>query len=65
MWRARFAAPRSIASTPPSGSPPWCFSAFTVATRTIALGAMPPTGQTMSRNFSMPMSEPKPDSVTT
>jgi hypothetical protein len=32
---------------------------------TIALGAMFPTRQTMSRNFSIPMSEPKPDSVTT
>ncbi len=25
----------------------------------------PPSRQTMSKNFSMPMSEPKPDSVTT
>ncbi len=26
---------------------------------------MPPARQTMSKNFSIPMSEPKPDSVTT
>ena len=48
-----------------SSSPPWCFSARTVATRTIALGTMPPARQTMSMNFSIPMSEPKPDSVIT
>ena len=36
-----FAAPRSIASAPPSGSPPWCFSALTVATSTTALGRRP------------------------
>ena len=34
-------------------------------TKTTALGAMPPARQTMSKNFSIPMSEPKPDSVTT
>ena len=28
-----FSAPRSIASSPPSGSPPWCLSARTVVTR--------------------------------
>ena len=27
---------------PPSSSPPWCFSAWIVATRTTTLGAMPP-----------------------
>ena len=59
-----FAAPRSIASTPPSGSSPWCLSARAVATRTTAFGRSSPTRQTMSKNFSMPMSEPKPDSVT-
>ena len=48
-----------------SSRPPWCLSARTVATSTTALGRMPPLRQTMSKNFSMPMSEPKPDSVTT
>ena len=57
--------PASIASMPPSGWPPWCLSAFTVATSTDALGVRPPARQTMSKNFSMPMSEPKPLSVTT
>ena len=61
----RFADPAAIASAPPSGSPPWCLSAFTVATRTTALGVRLPTRQTMSMNFSMPMSAPNPDSVTT
>ena len=36
-----------------------------VATSTTALGLSPPARQTMSKNFSIPMSEPKPDSVTT
>ena len=36
-----------------------------MATTTIALGTMPPLRQTMSMSFSIPMSEPKPDSVTT
>jgi hypothetical protein len=31
----------------------------------VALGASPPKRQTMSKNFSAPMSDPKPDSVTT
>ena len=59
------AEPAAIASAPPSGLPPWCFSAFTVATRTTALGVRWPTRQTMSMNFSIPMSAPNPDSVTT
>ena len=59
------AEPAAIASAPPSGSPPWCLSAFTVATSTTALGVSSPTRQTMSKNFSMPMSAPKPDSVMT
>ena len=50
------AEPAAIASAPPSGSPPWCLSAFTVATSTTALGVSPPTRQTMSKNFSIPMS---------
>ena len=54
------AEPAAIASAPPSGSPPWCLSAFTVATSTTALGVSPPTRQTMSKNFSIPMSAPKP-----
>jgi hypothetical protein len=44
---------------------PWCLIARTVVTRTAALGTRPPKRQTMSKNFSMPMSDPKPDSVTT
>ena len=63
MWRARLAAPASISASPPSMSPPWCLSAFTVATRTTALGRSPPARQVMSKNFSMPMSEAKPLSV--
>ena len=46
--------PASIASMPPSGSPPWCFSAFTVATSTTASGRSFPARQTMSKNFSHP-----------
>ena len=48
-----------------SSTPPWCLIARTVVTRTTALGVRLPTRQTMSKNFSIPMSEPKPDSVTT
>ena len=44
---------------------PWCRSAFTVATSTTAAGSRPPIRQTMSTNFSKPMSAPKPLSVTT
>ena len=64
MWRARLAAPASISAVPPSTSPPWCLSARTVATSTTALGRRPPIRHVMSKNFSMPMSEAKPDSVT-
>ena len=49
----------------PSGEPPCTRSALTVATTTTAAGRMPPWRQTMSMNFCMPMSAPKPDSVTT
>ena len=63
MCRARFAAPASISAAPPSRSPPWCFSALTVATRTTALGRSPPMRQVMSKNFSIPMSDANPDSV--
>ena len=48
-----------------SSTPPWCLIARTVVTSTEADGASPPKRQTMSKNFSIPMSEPKPDSVTT
>ena len=48
-----------------SSIPPWCLIARTVVTSTAALGDRPPKRQTMSKNFSAPMSEPKPDSVTT
>ena len=71
-WRRTFAMPVSIAEMPcwrstrgSSAMPPWCLIARTVVTRTTALGCSPPKRQTMSKNFSMPMSEPKPDSVTT
>ena len=62
-WRCMLAAPRSIASTPPSGSSPWCLSARG-GHEDDGVRRSPPTRQTMSKNFSMPMSEPKPDSVT-
>ena len=58
-WRARFAPPSS------RSPPPWCLSAFAVATSTTAFGRSPPARQTMLKNFSIPMSEPKPLSVTT
>ena len=48
-----------------SATPPWCLIARTVVTSTTALGCSLPKRQTMSKNFSIPMSEPKPDSVTT
>ena len=48
-----------------SSTPPWCLIARTVVTSTTALGVSSPKRHTMSKNFSMPMSEPKPDSVTT
>ena len=44
-------------------SPPWCLSARTVATSTTTLGRRSPTRQVMSKNFSIPRSEAKPDSV--
>ena len=45
--------------------PLWCLIARTVVTSTAADGVSLPNRQTMSKNFSIPMSEPKPDSVTT
>ena len=60
---AASASPESARGS--SSSPPWCFSARTVATSTTADGAIPPLRHTMSKNFSIPMSEPKPDSVIT
>ena len=71
-WRRTFAIPTSIARSAcerstrgSSSTPPWCLIARTVVTSTTALGVSPPKRQTMSKNFSIPMSEPKPDSVTT
>ena len=71
-WRRTFAMPVSSAriawARPTRGSsstPPWCLIARTVVTSTTALGLSPPNRQTMSKNFSIPMSDPKPDSVTT
>ena len=46
-------------------SPPWCLTARTVVTSTTAFGRRLPKRQTMSKNFSIPMSDPNPDSVTT
>ena len=67
MWRSRFFEPSSIAFRPSapvaSRLPPWCLSALAVATITTAFGPNPPARQTMSMNFSMPRSEPKPASV--
>ena len=70
MWRPRLAEPSSIARRlsaaelrGSSSRPAWCFSALAVATITTALGANPPARQTMSMNFSIPRSEPKPASV--
>ena len=48
-----------------SVAPPCSFSALIVATSTTADGRMLPCRQTMSMNFSIPMSAPKPDSVMT
>ena len=47
-----------------SGTPPWSFSARTVATITTALGWMPALRHLMFMNFSAPRSAPKPASVT-
>lgn len=47
------------------GPPPWLFSALTVATITTALGLRPLVRHLMFINFSMPISAPKPASVTT
>ncbi len=67
---ARFSQPISISrnvsacvagfSSPP---PPCMQSARTVATTTTVCGRSPAERQTMSMNFSMPMSDAKPDSV--
>ena len=57
---ARFSCPsRSFAT------PPWYFSARTVATITTAEGVSPAMGHLMSKNFSAPKSAAKPASVTT
>ena len=60
---ARSACERSTRGS--SSTLPWCLIARTVVTSTTALGVSSPKRQTMSKNFSIPMSEPKPDSVTT
>ena len=59
------ASPRAWSTRGSSSMPPWCLSARTVATSTTALGRTPPLRQTMLKSFSIPMSEPKPDSVIT
>ena len=71
-WRRTLANPTSSAcklwarSTRGSSAiPQWCLIARTVVTSTAADGVSFPNRQTMSKNFSIPMSEPKPDSVTT
>uniref|UniRef100_A0A6B0VAI7 Uncharacterized protein n=1 Tax=Ixodes ricinus TaxID=34613 RepID=A0A6B0VAI7_IXORI len=78
MWRARlqkpwrsrgmFSQPYSGGSGDPSetgGPPPWTLRARSVATITTALGESPDARHLMSTNFSMPLSAPKPPSVTT
>lgn len=47
-----------------AGPPPCIFNARTVVTRTTASGVFCAARHLMSKNFSMPMSEPKPASVT-
>ncbi len=56
--------PEQGAFSPALGTPPWFFSARTVATTTTALGLRPARRHLMSRNFSAPRSAPKPASVT-
>lgn len=46
------------------GPPPCIFRARTVATRTTTLGTRPEALHLMLKNFSMPISAPKPASVT-
>lgn len=46
------------------GPPPCIFKALTVATSTTTLGTKPDTLHLMLKNFSIPMSAPKPASVT-
>lgn len=46
------------------GPPPCIFRARTVATRTTTLGTRPDALHLMLKNFSMPISAPKPASVT-
>mmetsp|Transcript_27402 Transcript_27402/g.71922 ORF Transcript_27402/g.71922 Transcript_27402/m.71922 type:complete len:343 (+) Transcript_27402:644-1672(+) len=78
MWRARFADPFSTISMFSSvytlsrgapgvtlGPPPCILRARTVATRVTAEGMSPEARHFMSKNFSIPMSAPKPASVTT
>jgi len=48
-----------------SGPPPCILIALTVATRTTAFGSKPEQRHLMLKNFSIPMSAPKPASVTT
>src|SRR6186997_2084172 len=49
----------------PSATPPWYFSARTVATTTATSGRSPDLRHLMSTNFSAPRSAPNPASVTT
>lgn len=46
------------------GPPPCIFNARTVATRTTTFGCRPEARHLMLKNFSIPMSAPKPASVT-
>lgn len=46
------------------GPPPCIFKALTVATSTTTLGTKPEALHLMLKNFSIPMSAPKPASVT-
>mmetsp|Transcript_15187 Transcript_15187/g.37831 ORF Transcript_15187/g.37831 Transcript_15187/m.37831 type:complete len:484 (-) Transcript_15187:508-1959(-) len=78
MWRARLQQPAVTRPTSSvvyawgsgvpattGGPPPCIFSARTVATSTTQSGARPDARHLMFMNFSMPMSAPKPASVTT
>ena len=65
MGRPASSASRFSAFSSAFGTPPWYFSALTVATTTTALGLSPAMRHLMSKNFSAPRSAAKPASVTT
>ena len=58
-------APRSSPPRSARATPPWYFSARTVATTTATSGRRPDLRHLMSTNFSAPRSAPNPASVTT